>query len=376
MKVCFGEKVLFCLFFQPSPLSPKAVVWCSQLSTVRGRESVSERNYSTVVGLKGENCVFSPLPFAACGRLKLSHTLFLTTSYSSLIYSYYPGTAAAATAATAGAAAAGNAAAAAAANPALFYHPSAANAAAVLNPMAGALPAYAGHHPQPAVTLATTQQQLALPTYSHQLLSQQIALQQQLQQQQFATTANLQQHSQQRQQQLLFAAQTTSSEKMAAAVASNNKLNSSSSSSSPISSSSHPCLLSSSGSSPSSSSIMTSSSSSTSPSAKKFRPAYTRPSGKSQRYIPKPIPQELGNLKVYSKKKHLFYYHDIFAYDGYNLAAGGSSYPSLHDHYMPHNNFGYDVWGFFFCRGWEKRWSHRSRVSQQLLPKTLSSFDR
>ena len=38
-----------------------------------------------------------------------------------------------------------------------------------------------------------------------------------------------------------------------------------------------------------------------SPSAKKFRPGYTRPSGKSQRYIPKPIPQELGNLKVYSK---------------------------------------------------------------------------
>ena len=38
-----------------------------------------------------------------------------------------------------------------------------------------------------------------------------------------------------------------------------------------------------------------------SPSAKKFRPAYARPSNKSQRYIPKPIPQELGNLKVYSK---------------------------------------------------------------------------
>lgn len=35
--------------------------------------------------------------------------------------------------------------------------------------------------------------------------------------------------------------------------------------------------------------------------AKKFRPAYARASSKSQRYIPKPIPQELGNLKVYSK---------------------------------------------------------------------------
>ena len=38
-----------------------------------------------------------------------------------------------------------------------------------------------------------------------------------------------------------------------------------------------------------------------SPAAKKFRPAYTRPSHKGARYIPKPIPQELGNLKTYSK---------------------------------------------------------------------------
>ena len=42
-----------------------------------------------------------------------------------------------------------------------------------------------------------------------------------------------------------------------------------------------------------------------SPAAKKFRPAYTRPSHKGARYIPKPIPAELGNLKTYSKK--LFY---------------------------------------------------------------------
>ena len=38
-----------------------------------------------------------------------------------------------------------------------------------------------------------------------------------------------------------------------------------------------------------------------SPAAKKFRPAFARPSHKSSRYIPKPIPQELGNLKTYSK---------------------------------------------------------------------------
>lgn len=37
-----------------------------------------------------------------------------------------------------------------------------------------------------------------------------------------------------------------------------------------------------------------------SPAAKKFRPAFARPSHKSSRYIPKPIPQELGNLKTYS----------------------------------------------------------------------------
>lgn len=38
-----------------------------------------------------------------------------------------------------------------------------------------------------------------------------------------------------------------------------------------------------------------------SPAAKKFRPAFARPSHKGSRYIPKPIPQELGNLKTYSK---------------------------------------------------------------------------
>lgn len=38
------------------------------------------------------------------------------------------------------------------------------------------------------------------------------------------------------------------------------------------------------------------------PAAKKFRPAFTRPSHKGARYIPKPIPQELGNLKTYSKQ--------------------------------------------------------------------------
>ena len=37
------------------------------------------------------------------------------------------------------------------------------------------------------------------------------------------------------------------------------------------------------------------------PAAKKFRPAFARPSHKGSRYIPKPIPQELGNLKTYSK---------------------------------------------------------------------------
>ena len=43
-----------------------------------------------------------------------------------------------------------------------------------------------------------------------------------------------------------------------------------------------------------------------SPAAKKFRPAFARPSHKSSRYIPKPIPQELGNLKTYSKPRSLF----------------------------------------------------------------------
>ena len=44
-----------------------------------------------------------------------------------------------------------------------------------------------------------------------------------------------------------------------------------------------------------------------SPAAKKFRPAYTRPSHKGARYIPKPIPAELGNLKTYSKKIFVFF---------------------------------------------------------------------
>lgn len=37
-----------------------------------------------------------------------------------------------------------------------------------------------------------------------------------------------------------------------------------------------------------------------SPAPKKFRPSYTRPSNKSARYVPKPMPQELSNLKTYS----------------------------------------------------------------------------
>ena len=41
--------------------------------------------------------------------------------------------------------------------------------------------------------------------------------------------------------------------------------------------------------------------SSKSPAPKKFRPSYTRPSNKSSRYVPKPMPQELANLKTYSK---------------------------------------------------------------------------
>ncbi|XP_059088165.1 uncharacterized protein LOC131884414 isoform X2 [Tigriopus californicus] len=48
------------------------------------------------------------------------------------------------------------------------------------------------------------------------------------------------------------------------------------------------------------SSLLAMSSLSSSPAAKKFRPAYARPSSKSQRYIPKPLPAELGNLKLYS----------------------------------------------------------------------------
>ena len=42
-----------------------------------------------------------------------------------------------------------------------------------------------------------------------------------------------------------------------------------------------------------------------SPAPKKFRPSYTRPSNKHARYVPKPMPQELSNLKTYSK---LLYY--------------------------------------------------------------------
>ena len=44
-----------------------------------------------------------------------------------------------------------------------------------------------------------------------------------------------------------------------------------------------------------------------SPAPKKFRPSYTRPSNKSARYVPKPMPQELSNLKIYSKRAFDFY---------------------------------------------------------------------
>ena len=50
-----------------------------------------------------------------------------------------------------------------------------------------------------------------------------------------------------------------------------------------------------------SSSSPTSTSSATSQQHKKFRPPYTRPSHRAARYIPKPMPQELGHLKTYSK---------------------------------------------------------------------------
>ena len=49
-----------------------------------------------------------------------------------------------------------------------------------------------------------------------------------------------------------------------------------------------------------------------SPTPKKFRPSYTRPSNKHSRYVPKPMPQELSNLKTYSK--HLFIYRNQSKY--------------------------------------------------------------
>ena len=52
-----------------------------------------------------------------------------------------------------------------------------------------------------------------------------------------------------------------------------------------------------------------------SPAAKKFRPAYTRPSHKGARYIPKPIPQELGNLKTYSKLLFLNFFTYFISYN-------------------------------------------------------------
>ena len=57
----------------------------------------------------------------------------------------------------------------------------------------------------------------------------------------------------------------------------------------------------------SASSPPSSSSSSGPPPSKKFRP-YTRPSSKSQRHVPKALPQELGNLKVYSKLAKTIYF--------------------------------------------------------------------
>ena len=46
--------------------------------------------------------------------------------------------------------------------------------------------------------------------------------------------------------------------------------------------------------------------SSKSPAPKKFRPSFTRPSNKNSRYVPKPMPQELANLKTYSKSKTIW----------------------------------------------------------------------
>ena len=45
----------------------------------------------------------------------------------------------------------------------------------------------------------------------------------------------------------------------------------------------------------------------TSPAPKKFRPSYTRPSNKHTRYVPKPMPQELSNLKTYSKDQIILF---------------------------------------------------------------------
>ena len=44
--------------------------------------------------------------------------------------------------------------------------------------------------------------------------------------------------------------------------------------------------------------------------AKKFRPFNKQP-GKSNKYIPKPIPSELGNLKTYSKSRQCCFYINL-----------------------------------------------------------------
>ena len=62
-----------------------------------------------------------------------------------------------------------------------------------------------------------------------------------------------------------------------------------------------------------SSSSPTSTSSATSQQHKKFRPPYTRPSHRAARYIPKPMPQELGHLKTYSKNYFNFKQISIFS---------------------------------------------------------------
>ena len=62
---------------------------------------------------------------------------------------------------------------------------------------------------------------------------------------------------------------------------------------------------------PTSSTLSTTSTSSQQPQQKKFRPPL-----KSPKYIPKPIPLELGNLKTYSKYKFLSFWHNILLFPG------------------------------------------------------------